>query len=238
VSKRRIDRPPLPETTAVRTAAVRTAAVRTTGVRHTWPGWSRWPCWCPRRPAAPDRCPVASCPPAQMWTRGGLAAATANIAPVRRVADAASGPLLPQTTAALTRGDRGRCPATMTTRGSEGWDHPAADTSAIARPACRPGSGHRRTRCRVQCHLPGAVLREPASGDAAAGGMQPAPVDASQPGGQAAAELPADVGHRRPGERAGLLQAEIVDLQHRDRAVGQDPDADQGVVVGRWRSPR
>jgi hypothetical protein len=46
--------------------------------------------------------------------------------------------------------------------------------------------------------------------------MQPAPVRASQPGGQAAAELAADVGHRRPGERAGLHEAEVVDLQPAD----------------------
>jgi hypothetical protein len=32
--------------------------------------------------------------------------------------------------------------------------------------------------------------------------MQPAPVEATKPGGQAAAELAADRGHRRAGERA------------------------------------
>jgi hypothetical protein len=45
---------------------------------------------------------------------------------------------------------------------------------------------------------------------AAAGGMQPAPVGANKPGGQPAAKLGADVGHRRAGERAGLLQAKVV----------------------------
>jgi hypothetical protein len=46
--------------------------------------------------------------------------------------------------------------------------------------------------------------------------MQPAPVDAGEPGGQPAAELAADIGHRRPGERAGLLEAEVVRLQPSD----------------------
>jgi hypothetical protein len=48
--------------------------------------------------------------------------------------------------------------------------------------------------------------------------MQPAPVDASEPGGQAAAELAADIGHRGPGERAGLLKVEVVDLEPADLA--------------------
>jgi hypothetical protein len=55
-------------------------------------------------------------------------------------------------------------------------------------------------------------LQEPVAGLAAAGGLQPAPVDAGEPGGQAAAELAADIGHGRPGERAGLLEAEVVEL--------------------------
>jgi hypothetical protein len=53
-------------------------------------------------------------------------------------------------------------------------------------------------------------------GLAAAGGMQPAPVDATQPDGQAAAELAADRGHRRPGQRAGPLEAEVVNLEPGD----------------------
>jgi hypothetical protein len=43
--------------------------------------------------------------------------------------------------------------------------------------------------------------------------MQPAPVGANKPGGRPAAKLGADVGHRRAGERAGLLQAKVVDLE-------------------------
>jgi hypothetical protein len=44
-------------------------------------------------------------------------------------------------------------------------------------------------------------------------------MDATKPGGQAAAELAADIGHRRPGERAGLLEANVVNLEPRDLAV-------------------
>jgi hypothetical protein len=49
--------------------------------------------------------------------------------------------------------------------------------------------------------------------------MQPTLVGAAEPGGQAAAELAADIGHRRPGERVGLLKAQVVDLQPGDLAV-------------------
>jgi hypothetical protein len=66
-------------------------------------------------------------------------------------------------------------------------------------------------------------LEEPVAGLAAAGGMQPAPMDTTQPGGQAAAELAADIGHRRPGERAGLLEAEVVNLEPGDLPGCQQP---------------
>ena len=59
-------------------------------------------------------------------------------------------------------------------------------------------------------------LEEPVAGLAATGGMQPAPVDATQPGGQAATELATDIGHRRPGERASLLEAKVVNLEPGD----------------------
>ena len=62
-------------------------------------------------------------------------------------------------------------------------------------------------------------LGEPVVGLAAAGGMQPVPVDAIKPGGQAAAELGADIGHRWPGERAGLFEVEVVELQPGHLAV-------------------
>jgi hypothetical protein len=75
-------------------------------------------------------------------------------------------------------------------------------------------------------------LGEPVAGLAAAGGMQPAPVDATNPGGQAAAELAADIGHRRPGERAGLLEAEVVNLQPADLAVLPAADDRLGDLVG------
>jgi hypothetical protein len=54
------------------------------------------------------------------------------------------------------------------------------------------------------------VARELVTGSATAGGMQPAPVDVSDPGGQAAMEQAADIGHRHSDERAGLLEAEVV----------------------------
>ena len=62
--------------------------------------------------------------------------------------------------------------------------------------------------------------------------MQPTPVSTSKPGGQATAELAADVGHRRVGERAGLLEAEIVDLQPGDLAVLPAADDCLGDLVG------
>jgi hypothetical protein len=127
-------------------------------------------------------------------------------------------PLLPQVTAASECGQHGRCPAGMATRPPvRTQERTAADTAGhfrCGRPGCRPGSGHRGRTAASGVRPAGAVLREPVAGSAAAGGMQPAPVDAGDPGGQAAAELAADIGHRRPGERAGLLvEAEVIDLQ-------------------------
>jgi hypothetical protein len=58
-----------------------------------------------------------------------------------------------------------------------------------------------RGRAAASGDLPaGPVLWELIAGSAAAGGMQPAPVDTSQPSGQPAAELATDIGHCRPGE--------------------------------------
>jgi hypothetical protein len=62
--------------------------------------------------------------------------------------------------------------------------------------------------------------------------MQPAPVRASQPRGQATPQLAADVGHRRPGERAGLLKTKIVDLQPGDLAGLPAADHRLGDLVG------
>jgi hypothetical protein len=62
--------------------------------------------------------------------------------------------------------------------------------------------------------------------------MQPAPMDATKPGGQAAAELAADRGHRRPGKRAGLLKVEVVDLEPADLAVLPAADDRLGDLVG------
>jgi hypothetical protein len=62
--------------------------------------------------------------------------------------------------------------------------------------------------------------------------MQPPPVSASQPGGQAAAELAPDLGHRRPGEQAGLLEAEVVGLQSGNLAVLPAANDRLGDLVG------
>jgi hypothetical protein len=88
------------------------------------------------------------------------------------------------------------------------------------------------TLCHIRCP-PGRVrwLQEPVAGSAA-GGMQPAPMDAGEPGGQAAAELAADRGHRRPGERASLLQAKVVNLEPGDLAVLPAADDRLGDLDG------
>src|SRR4029453_6552330 len=57
-------------------------------------------------------------------------------------------------------------------------------------------------------------------------------MDTNNPGGQAAAELAADIGHRWPGERAGLLEAEVVDLQPAHLAVAPAADDRLGDLVG------
>jgi hypothetical protein len=57
-------------------------------------------------------------------------------------------------------------------------------------------------------------------------------VDANESGGQAAAELAADIGHRRPGKRAGLLEAEVVNLQPGHLAVLPAADDRLGDLVG------
>src|SRR5215211_4043849 len=74
-------------------------------------------------------------------------------------------------------------------------------------------------------------LQEPVAGAAAAGRMQPTLVGATEPGGQAAAELAADIGHRWPGERAGLLKAQVVDLQPGDLAVTPAADDRLGDLL-------
>jgi hypothetical protein len=57
-------------------------------------------------------------------------------------------------------------------------------------------------------------------------------VGTSDPGGQTAAELPADIGHRRPGKGAGLLEAEVVELQPGDLAVLPTADDRLGDLLG------
>jgi hypothetical protein len=116
----------------------------------------------------------------------------------------------------LRESEHGRCPAGMAnpTAGAEQERSCGTlpDTSAVA--VCHPvqvpdtadGLPRPLSARRVR------RLQEPVARSAAAGGMQPAPMDTGDPCGQAAAELATDIGHRRPGERAGLLEAEVVDL--------------------------
>src|SRR5215218_4014459 len=75
-------------------------------------------------------------------------------------------------------------------------------------------------------------LGEPLVRSAAAGGMQPAPMGTTKPGGQAAPELAADIGHGWPGERAGLLEAEVVDLEPGHLAGLPAADHRPGDLVG------
>jgi hypothetical protein len=70
-------------------------------------------------------------------------------------------------------------------------------------PSAMPSSsGHPQTRCRIRRRSAAAARRNHVAGLAAAGGMQPAPVGASKPHVQAAAE----VGHRRASKRLDLLE--------------------------------
>jgi hypothetical protein len=144
-------------------------------------------------------------------------------------AEPGPGPLLPQATATSRNGSRvgvrRAWPPLPTVRNRSGS---AADTAGhvhCGRPECRPGSRHRGGTAVSGVHTAGAVATGTVAGSVAAGRMQPAPVDVSEPGGQ----LAADIGHRRPGERAGLLQAEIVELQPGHLAVA--PAADDRLAT-------
>jgi hypothetical protein len=134
------------------------------------------------------------------------------------------GPLLPQPTAASTKLSMVSVlppwPPQPPVRNKSG---PAADTAGHSAVAVRDAVWFRtpRTECRARCPQRCGRLQESVVGLAATGGMQPAPVDASDPGGQAAAELAADISHGWPGERARLFEAQVVDLQPSDLAFQQ-----------------
>jgi hypothetical protein len=117
----------------------------------------------------------------------------------------------------------GRCPAGVASpRQCVDGRQSAVDAAGhfrCGRPIGCLSSGHLRTGCRVRRRPAGVVLQELVAGLAAAGGVQPTPVGASKPGGQPAAELAADVGHRRPDKRVGLLDAEVVHLHSTDVPV-------------------
>jgi hypothetical protein len=151
--------------------------------------------------------------------------------------DPVRGHLLPQATTASSTGSMvGVRPPWPPSRPCRNRSGPAADPVEhfrCGRPVCRPGSGHAdRPQPRPVCARRVRWLGEPVAGVAAAGAMQPAPVDMNNPGGQAAAELAADMGHRRPGKRAGLLEAEVLDLQPGHLAVGPAADDRLGDLVG------
>jgi hypothetical protein len=112
---------------------------------------------------------------------------------------------------------------------------PAADTRtvppppsvvAVRVPDTRRQPAATRHRMRRDVTATGTCRR-----GAAAGRMEPTLVGAAEPDGQAAAELAADVGHRRAGERAGLLEAEVVDLQPGDLAVSPAADDRLGDLL-------
>jgi hypothetical protein len=177
--------------------------VRMAGVRHTWPVWSGWPSWCLRRSDARTGVPATDGTRPSAWTRGWSLRQQCGHGNSRD--GHLSGTAATAGHGRFRCGEHGRCAAVMATRllipdrcGS------VADTARhfrCGRSPLRPRCGHRRRACRVRCP-PVRVwwLGEPAAGSAAGGGMQPAPVDAGKSGGQATAELAANIGHRRPGE--------------------------------------
>jgi hypothetical protein len=129
------------------------------------------------------------------------------------------------------------CPAGMAPRG-HAWTpsvlllRKSPDRSAVAvRHTTKFRTPHGRSAA-SGAHAAVRWLREPVTGLAAAGGMQPAPVGASKPRGQPATQLAADVGHRRSGKGAGLLKAEIVNLQAADLAIPPAADDRLGDLVG------
>src|SRR6266516_857903 len=91
---------------------------------------------------------------------------------------------------------------------------------AAAVPHGRLCSGGRLARRPSWRRTPGVVgrLQEGLAWPPAAGRVQPAQVLAADLTGEPGAELLADVGHRGPGERAGLLDAQPANLQALDLA--------------------
>src|SRR5215218_2885461 len=104
---------------------------------------------------------------------------------------------------------------------------PTVDLLLVAVLECRPDSEPADALPRPVSAPAVRLLQEPVVGSAAAGGVQPATVDASDPGGQAAAEIC----HRWPGERAGLLEAQVVELQSGNFAVLPAADDRLGDLV-------
>ena len=61
--------------------------------------------------------------------------------------------------------------------------------------------------------------------------MQPTLLGTAEPDGEATAELAADMGHGRPDEGPGLLEAQVVDLQPGDLAVPPAADDHLGDLL-------
>jgi hypothetical protein len=171
---------------------------------------------------SPDRCPAASArrPRARTWQLVRCAAGGgARDRDFRRPRPCTSGVGMVGVRPALAN------PAAVRNRRG-----PAADTSAVA--SAMPPVPDTRGHVAIRRPSAGAGVTETRRrvggrwwGVASAGGT-------SKPGGQAAAELAADVGHRRPGERLGLLEAEVIDLQPGCLAVPPAADDRLGDLVG------
>jgi hypothetical protein len=181
----------------------------------------------------PYRYPAADCTPAPSLDTVILTAAAADIAPIQRGAE----PLWdrydrrPQAVSVSIRR-----PADAVTIGScANRGSPAADTAGRSRCGC-PGWGQvldtADGRPRPSVGPAGAVARgtgRRVNGrcwDAASAGRC---VRVGRSGG---AELAPVIGHRRPGERAGLLEAEVVDLQPAHLAVLPAADDRLGDLLG------
>jgi hypothetical protein len=149
----------------------------------------------------PDGCPVTSRTPATSLDTASIAAATVDMA-------TGAAPPAAVRYAALQATAASSSVSVVVVRSAwplqppvpEPERCPAIDTSGHSAVAVRHSVqvldiGGRSTASSVR--PAGAVVREPVIGLAAAVWVQPAPVDASAPGGQEAAELATDRGHRR-----------------------------------------
>jgi hypothetical protein len=117
-----------------------------------------------------------------VWTRDGPVVAPRTWQLVCRAAGHGLGTAPIAGHGRVQVGGYGRSPASMATRRPVRKQRRSCRRTAghvrCGRPACRPGSGHRRTLCRSGVTRQIRWLRKLVVGLAAAGGMQPAPVAA------------------------------------------------------------